>query len=169
MTIGDGAVIGACSLVKEDVPPMTLAFGVPARVVRSLRTIDPNSEFEGPVAETLADASGMENYAAKAIYTDADMEAIELSLAATPLGPGLNGSIFHPSISPGPQSQRRGSEQDDLQRREEQRERVRKAEIGVMVAVGAVVLAGMLLAMFFAGIYIAQRRICISTIMGEMK
>ncbi|KKW19334.1 MAG: Transferase hexapeptide repeat containing protein [Parcubacteria group bacterium GW2011_GWA2_51_10] len=34
VTVGDGAVVGAHSFVKSDVPPHTLAFGVPARVRR---------------------------------------------------------------------------------------------------------------------------------------
>jgi serine O-acetyltransferase len=35
--IGDDAVIGANSVVTKDVPDRSLAFGVPARVVRGLR------------------------------------------------------------------------------------------------------------------------------------
>jgi acetyltransferase-like isoleucine patch superfamily enzyme len=34
--IGEGAIIGACSLVTKDVPPYTLAVGNPARVIREL-------------------------------------------------------------------------------------------------------------------------------------
>jgi len=34
VTIGDGAVIGACSLVTKDVPPYSIAYGVPAKVVK---------------------------------------------------------------------------------------------------------------------------------------
>ena len=36
VTIGDNAIIGACSLVSEDIPPNTLAMGIPAKVVRAL-------------------------------------------------------------------------------------------------------------------------------------
>jgi galactoside O-acetyltransferase len=36
VTIGEGAVIGACSVVTCDIPPYSLAVGNPARVVRSL-------------------------------------------------------------------------------------------------------------------------------------
>ena len=36
VTIGDGAAIGAGSIVTKDVPPRSLAIGVPAKVVRAL-------------------------------------------------------------------------------------------------------------------------------------
>lgn len=36
VTIGDNAVIGAMSLVTKDIPPNTVAAGVPARVIRQL-------------------------------------------------------------------------------------------------------------------------------------
>ncbi|MDD1668760.1 MAG: acyltransferase [Methanomicrobiales archaeon] len=36
VTVGENAIIGAHSLVKEDIPANTVAFGVPARVRRSL-------------------------------------------------------------------------------------------------------------------------------------
>ena len=36
VTIGEGAIIGANSLVSEDIPPFTIAFGSPAKVVREL-------------------------------------------------------------------------------------------------------------------------------------
>jgi len=34
VTIGDGAAIGACSLVAHDVPPYAVAAGNPCRVIR---------------------------------------------------------------------------------------------------------------------------------------
>jgi acetyltransferase-like isoleucine patch superfamily enzyme len=36
VTIGDGSVIGAGSVVAKDVPPRTVAGGIPAKVIRSL-------------------------------------------------------------------------------------------------------------------------------------
>ena len=36
VTIGEGAVIGACSVVTQDIPPYALAVGNPARVIRAL-------------------------------------------------------------------------------------------------------------------------------------
>jgi acetyltransferase-like isoleucine patch superfamily enzyme len=36
VTIGEGAVIGACSVVTRDIPAYSIALGNPARVVRSL-------------------------------------------------------------------------------------------------------------------------------------
>lgn len=42
VTIGDGAVIGAGSIVTKDIPPGVLAFGVPCRVVRRITEDDRN-------------------------------------------------------------------------------------------------------------------------------
>jgi acetyltransferase-like isoleucine patch superfamily enzyme len=36
VTIGEGAIIGANSLVSEDIPPYSIAFGSPAKVIREL-------------------------------------------------------------------------------------------------------------------------------------
>ena len=36
VTIGENAMIGACSFVNKDIPPNCVAFGVPAKVIRSL-------------------------------------------------------------------------------------------------------------------------------------
>jgi acetyltransferase-like isoleucine patch superfamily enzyme len=36
VTIGEGAIIGAGSLVADDIPPYTIAYGVPACVVRKI-------------------------------------------------------------------------------------------------------------------------------------
>lgn len=43
VTIGKGAVIGAGSIVTRDIPPMTLAFGVPCRVIRDITDEDLNA------------------------------------------------------------------------------------------------------------------------------
>lgn len=37
VTIGEGSVIGAGAVVVNDVPPFSVAVGVPARVVKSVR------------------------------------------------------------------------------------------------------------------------------------
>jgi acetyltransferase-like isoleucine patch superfamily enzyme len=36
VTIGENSIIGAFSLVNEDIPPNVVAFGIPAKVVRRL-------------------------------------------------------------------------------------------------------------------------------------
>ncbi len=35
VTVGDGCVVGAGSVVNKDLPPYSIAVGVPAKVVRS--------------------------------------------------------------------------------------------------------------------------------------
>lgn len=37
VTIGENSVIGACSFVNRDIPPQTVAYGIPAKSVRKLR------------------------------------------------------------------------------------------------------------------------------------
>lgn len=49
MTIGKGAVIGAGSVVTKDIPPMTVAVGVPCKVIRQI-TDDDLNEFD-PIPE----------------------------------------------------------------------------------------------------------------------
>ena len=44
VTIGEGAVIGACSVVTRDIPQYTLAVGNPAKVVRSLTASTDSTE-----------------------------------------------------------------------------------------------------------------------------
>ncbi|KAK4247467.1 trimeric LpxA-like protein [Corynascus novoguineensis] len=61
VTIGSGAVIGACSLIKRDVPPMTVAFGVPARVVCSVSDVKPTPPGTAVVTHTLEEAKGLAN------------------------------------------------------------------------------------------------------------
>ncbi|MEK7116241.1 MAG: acyltransferase [Patescibacteria group bacterium] len=36
VTVGENAIVGACSFVNKDIPPNTVAFGVPAKVIRPL-------------------------------------------------------------------------------------------------------------------------------------
>ena len=36
VTVGEGAIVGACSLITKDIPPYTVATGRPARVIRSV-------------------------------------------------------------------------------------------------------------------------------------
>jgi len=45
VSIGEGSVIGARSVVAEDVPPFTVAAGNPARVIR---TLDPSEKKNTP-------------------------------------------------------------------------------------------------------------------------
>ncbi len=50
VTIGEGAVVGAASIVTKDVPPYTLVAGAPAKVVRDLRPAPVASASPAPVA-----------------------------------------------------------------------------------------------------------------------
>ncbi|MHA1378212.1 MAG: acyltransferase [Candidatus Helarchaeota archaeon] len=43
VTIGEGAIVGAGSVVADDIPPYTIAYGVPAKVIRTLNFQNKNS------------------------------------------------------------------------------------------------------------------------------
>ncbi|KAL1835509.1 hypothetical protein VTJ49DRAFT_6582 [Mycothermus thermophilus] len=61
VTIGSGSVIGAGSLVKRNIPPMSVAFGVPARVVAYLRDVKPTPPGSAPYVSTLDEAMALGN------------------------------------------------------------------------------------------------------------
>ena len=44
-TIGDGAVLGAASFVNSDIPPLAIAVGQPAKVVKFRNETDPQSKY----------------------------------------------------------------------------------------------------------------------------
>ena len=44
VTIGDGAIIGAYSLVTKDIPAWTIAIGRPAKVVKTIKELDTQAE-----------------------------------------------------------------------------------------------------------------------------
>jgi acetyltransferase-like isoleucine patch superfamily enzyme len=46
MTIGEGAIVGARSVVRESVPPFTIVAGNPARVIRELSRAEREARFE---------------------------------------------------------------------------------------------------------------------------
>jgi acetyltransferase-like isoleucine patch superfamily enzyme len=43
VTIGEGSIVGAKSVVKSDIPPFTIAAGNPARVIRQISSEDRTS------------------------------------------------------------------------------------------------------------------------------
>ncbi len=45
VTIGKGSVIGAGAIVTKDIPPFSIAVGVPARVIKSRNPTDPSSSL----------------------------------------------------------------------------------------------------------------------------
>ncbi|PZT55218.1 sugar O-acetyltransferase [Paenibacillus silvae] len=51
VTIGDGCVIGAGSVVTRDIPPNTLAAGVPCRVIRSITEADSMRHYPDILAD----------------------------------------------------------------------------------------------------------------------
>ena len=44
--IGRGSVIGACTLINKDVPPYSIAYGIPMRVVRQRFCLEQISALE---------------------------------------------------------------------------------------------------------------------------
>lgn len=59
LSIGDSCVIGACSLVTRDIPPYSVAFGVPCRVVGRV-VMGSEGEIEFAMAGAEAGAAGAE-------------------------------------------------------------------------------------------------------------
>jgi putative colanic acid biosynthesis acetyltransferase WcaF len=53
VNVGEGAVVGACSVVTKDVPPWTVCAGNPCRVIKSRHLNNANAD-----AETDTDARG---------------------------------------------------------------------------------------------------------------
>jgi acetyltransferase-like isoleucine patch superfamily enzyme len=47
VTIGDGAIIGAYSLVTKDIPAWTIATGRPAKVVKEISEREPEAQAGG--------------------------------------------------------------------------------------------------------------------------
>lgn len=71
VTIGDGAVIGARSVVTQDIPPYTIAVGSPARVLKD--------RFSSPIVERLQ-ALQWWNYDLAPWKNQVDFSAVEATL-----------------------------------------------------------------------------------------
>ena len=46
VTIGEGAVIGACSVVTKDIPPYCVAVGIPAKVIKYFKKEQENEDLD---------------------------------------------------------------------------------------------------------------------------
>jgi len=46
VTVGEGAIVGTGSLVADDIPPHTIAYGVPARVIKKIENLDDQNSIK---------------------------------------------------------------------------------------------------------------------------
>ncbi len=58
VTIGRGSIIGAGAVVTKDIPPYSIAVGVPAKVVSQRKSMSNNTKEKEASAETVEDRSG---------------------------------------------------------------------------------------------------------------
>jgi acetyltransferase-like isoleucine patch superfamily enzyme len=49
VTIGKGSIIGAGAVVTSDIPPYSIAVGIPAKPVRDRRDLDDNQQTKAEV------------------------------------------------------------------------------------------------------------------------
>jgi acetyltransferase-like isoleucine patch superfamily enzyme len=79
ITIGEGAMVGAGSVVTKDVPPQTIVAGNPARKLRDLNTVEPVHCLEMGLAEArqapLPDGRGSEAFMGDAGITEPNASA----------------------------------------------------------------------------------------------
>jgi acetyltransferase-like isoleucine patch superfamily enzyme len=54
VTIGDGAVVGSGAIVTQDIPPFSIAVGVPARVLRQRFSDDELERHQAALHETVS-------------------------------------------------------------------------------------------------------------------